>query len=111
MKVMVGAVVVKVAGLDVPPADGGLATVTVALPGAATSAAMMSACNFVLLTNVVVRPLPFQFTVEPCTKFAPLTFIVKATAPAGVPAGEIVATEGAGVGVGTGVGVGVGPGV
>jgi hypothetical protein len=53
-------VIVKVNALEVPPPGVGVETVTVAVPAAAMSAAVMAACKLVLETNVVVRGLPFH---------------------------------------------------
>ena len=50
----------------------GLATVTWAVPAVAISAAVIAAVNWVALTNVVVRALPFQRTLAPLTKFEPV---------------------------------------
>jgi hypothetical protein len=69
-----GVVISKRAKLDVPPP--GLDTVTSAVPALATSVARMVALNCELLTKVVARALPFQFTVEPLTN--PLPFTVRA---------------------------------
>ena len=55
---------------------------TCAVPGAAISVAGIAAVNWVALTNVVVRSAPFQRTVEPATKFEPVTESVKAGPPA-----------------------------
>ena len=88
---------VKVAALELPPPGGELTTVTVAWPAEDRSAAMICACNCVLLKNVVVRLLPFQSTVEPGTKLVPLTVSMKASAPAGALDGKIVARVGDGL--------------
>src|SRR5258708_2464881 len=40
---------------DVPPPGSGLTTVTCPVPGAAMSAAVITACTWVALTNVVAR--------------------------------------------------------
>jgi hypothetical protein len=57
-------------------------TATVAVPGVAISAAVTAACNRVLLTNAVVRLLPFHKTVELLAKLDPFTVKVKAPPPA-----------------------------
>jgi len=70
----------KVMEFDVPAT--GLNTVTSAVPAVAMLAALMAACNSVLLTKVVTRSLPFQRTTEEETKPLPLTVRVKAGSPA-----------------------------
>src|SRR5947209_7775892 len=67
---------------DVPPPGVGEKTVRDAVPAVAMSPAVIAACNWVLLTNVVVRAAPFQRTTDPLTKFVPFTVRVKAAAPA-----------------------------
>ena len=101
--------IVKVCKADVPPPGVGLNTVTCTLPAAATSAAGMAAVSCVALTNVVVRSAPFQRTVEPVTKLAPLTVRVKAAAPVAAPVGASVAKAGTGLLAGGGGGVAVPP--
>lgn len=87
----------KYAGPDLPPPGAGLVTVIVAVPCAAMSAAVIAAVNLALLTNVVVRALPFQFTTDPAVKFPPKTLSVKA-APAGAAAvGEVCTSSGKGL--------------
>src|SRR5258708_7356193 len=68
-------------GIDTPPPGLGLLTVTVAVPATTTSAAEIDAVNCELLTNVVARALPFQFTTEPDTKPVPFTVSVNAALP------------------------------
>src|SRR5205809_707882 len=46
------------------------------------SPAVIAACNWVLLTNVVTRAPLFHCTTDPLTKFVPFTVRVKAAAPA-----------------------------
>ena len=58
----------------------------------------MVAVNWVELTKVVVRALPFQFTTEPEVKSLPVTVRVKAGSPAVALEGEIDITEGMGFG-------------
>ena len=58
------AVIVNVTEPDVPPPGVGLNTVTAAVPVAAMSLAGIAAWSCVLLTNVVVRLLPFQRTTD-----------------------------------------------
>jgi len=95
--VMVGAdvlVTVKASALEVPPP--GLATVTCAVPAAATSVAGMAAVSWVALTNVVVRAAPFHFTVAPLTKLVPVTVRVKAGLPAWALFGDSAVMVGTG---------------
>src|SRR5262245_4104524 len=74
---------VNVALPDVPPPGLEVNTVTVRVPLLVMSAAAIDALSWVEDTNVVVRLLPFQRTVEaPLTKPVPNTFNVKAGVPA-----------------------------
>ena len=57
----------------------------------------MEAVSFVLLTNVVVRADPFQFTTEPETNFDPCTVSVKVGPPAVALLGEIEPIAGTGL--------------
>src|SRR5438552_2423368 len=72
---------VNVSAPEVPPPGVGEKTVRDAVPAVAMSPAVIAACNWVLLTNVVVRAAPFQRTTDPLTKFVPFTVSVKAAAP------------------------------
>ena len=77
-------VMAKGKALEVYPAappGAGLNTVTCAVPAAARSLAGTLAVSCVVLTNVVVRLLPFQSTVEADTKPLPVTVRVKAGPP------------------------------
>jgi hypothetical protein len=78
-----GTVMVNVTALDAPPPGGGFTTVTEAVPGDATSAAVTVAVSCVDETNVVVKAVPFQRTVEPETKFVPFTVMVNCPQPVG----------------------------
>src|SRR5207247_1012075 len=73
---------VNVSAPEVPPPGVGEKTVTDAVPAVAMSPAVIAACNWVPLTNVVARAPPFQRTTDPLTKFVPFTVRVKAAAPA-----------------------------
>src|SRR5438046_9987740 len=73
---------VNVSAPEVPPPGVGEKTVTDAVPAVATSPAGIAACNWVPLTNVVVRALLFHRTTDPLTKFVPFTVSVKAPVPA-----------------------------
>jgi hypothetical protein len=68
--------IVNICALDVPPPGAGFTTVTEAVPGEATRAAVTVAVSCVEDTNVVVSVVPFQFTVELETKLVPFTVIV-----------------------------------
>jgi hypothetical protein len=80
--------IVKVWAFDVPPLGAGFVTVTLAVPAVAISAARIAAVTCVLLTNVVVRLAPLNWTVAPLTKPVPFTVSVKAALPAVALAGE-----------------------
>ena len=72
-----GTVMVNVTALDVPPPGGGFTTVTEAVPGDATCAAVTVAVSCVEETKAVVNAVPFQRTVEVVTKLVPFTVMVK----------------------------------
>jgi hypothetical protein len=74
---------VNVTALDVPPPGGGFTTVTEAVPGDATSAAVTVAVSCVEETKTVVNAVPFQRTVEVVTKLVPFTVRVNCPQPAG----------------------------
>ena len=74
------AAIVNVCAFDVPP--HGVTTVTEAVPAVAMRAAGTVAVSRVAETNVVVSAVPFQFTVEPETKFVPFTVSVNCPPPA-----------------------------
>ena len=71
----------KNATFEVPPPGLGLTTVTDAVPALATSEERMVAFSWDLVTNVVVRVFPFQFTTAPETKPVPLTVKVNPAPP------------------------------
>jgi hypothetical protein len=73
---------VNVCAVDVAPGHVGLVTVTDAVPAAAMREADTVAVNCVEETNVVVSGVPFQFTVDPETKFVPITVSVNPEPPA-----------------------------
>src|SRR5215469_7010788 len=73
MRLDVGSVTVKGTGSELPPPGPGFTTVTLAVPSLNTSSAGTIAVSLAALTNVVTKGLPFQFTVDPDTKLAPLT--------------------------------------
>jgi hypothetical protein len=55
-----GLLVVNGTPLEVPPPGTGFRTVTIAVPPAAISAAVIVACKLVFAANVVIRALPFH---------------------------------------------------
>ena len=72
-----------------PEPTPGVATATVAVPAAATSFALIAACNWLLETKVVVRALPFHCTTEAAIKPDPFTVKVKPLLPALIDEGDI----------------------
>jgi hypothetical protein len=92
-----GLLIVNVLAAEVPPPGVGLNTVTEAVPAVVMSAAVIWACSCVLLTNVVVRSLPFQRTTEVTAKFVPVAVSVKAAPPATALVGEIELRVGTGL--------------
>ena len=88
---------VKVCPADVPPAGGGLVTVTCRLPPWALSGAGTVAVNCVELTNFVASALALKLTTAPETKFAPVTVKIDMAAPALACAGDKDVTVGMGL--------------
>ena len=80
----------------VVPPSGGLNTEISAVPGCAMSAATMSATNWRLLMNVVVRNELFQLTKESRRKSLPLTVNRNRLPPTVAPVGEIDVMDGKG---------------
>lgn len=80
---------------DVPPPGVGLKTVTDAVPTVVRSVLRMAALICVVLTNVVTRGEPFQFTTDPGTKFVPFTVRLNPAEFCGVTMGERLARVGA----------------
>jgi hypothetical protein len=70
-----------------------------AVPPAAMSAAVIAACKLVLETNVVVRALPFHWTVVVETKLDPVTVSVKDAPPTVAELGFKDPNASAGVGL------------
>ena len=70
-----------------PPPGLGLSTVTEAVLAMAMSDTRMLTVNRELLTNVVTRALPFQFTTDPETKPVPFTVRVNPGPPGAVASG------------------------
>ena len=94
--VVVAVVTFNAMPLETPPPGPGVLTVTIKFPIVAISVAVMAACKFVLLINVVVRLVPFQRTVELLAKFDPFTASVKPGSPAKAMGGDNAAKTGTG---------------
>jgi len=92
-----GLLIMNASALEVPPPGAGVETVTLAVPAVAMSAALMLAVKLLPETKVVVRELPFHWTVEEEMKFEPATVNVKAEPPAVLELGLKEAAEGAGL--------------
>jgi hypothetical protein len=75
-------------------APPGLTTVMLALPAEAIKLAGTVAVNWLALTKLVESGVPFHSTVDPDTKFAPLTVRVKEGPPAGALMGLMVLISG-----------------
>lgn len=84
-------------GLEEPPLAMRFTTVTLAVPMAAMSAAVKSACRLVFEMKVVGRALPFQATTEVGKKFIPVTATLNAGPPATAELGVISVMVGGGV--------------
>ena len=76
------------------PATAGFVTVTGTVPEVAMAEAGMSAVSCLAVTNVVVKFVPFHFTIEPDAKLVPLTVIMNAGPPAFVLSGDNSAITG-----------------
>jgi hypothetical protein len=74
--------IVNVTAFDVAPQVPGFTTAIEAVPGLAMLAFGTVAVSRVEETNVVVSEVPFHFTVEPETKFVPVTVKVNCAPPA-----------------------------
>src|SRR6185437_3140389 len=99
----------KLEPAEVPPLATGLATVMVAAPAVAISAAEITACTWVLETKVVVRGLPLNCTTAAGSKFWPFTTRVKPAPPTMAELGfKLAITGDCAVGVGGAGGVGSG---
>ncbi|MBI3061376.1 MAG: hypothetical protein HYY83_05295 [Deltaproteobacteria bacterium] len=92
-----GWLMVKVRAADVPPPGRGSNAVISAVPAVAMSLEEMAACNWVLLTNVVVRFEPFQRTTDVDTKLLPVTVSVNPAPPAVALLGESAVSAGTGL--------------
>ena len=87
----------KLRAPEVPPPGAGVTTITGTLATVAISAELTAVVSCLVLTNVVVRALPFQVIVEPFSKLLPFTVSVKAAPPAIAPAGLKLVNVGAGL--------------
>src|ERR1035437_8209171 len=85
---------VKASAFDDAPSP---ATVMLAVPAVAMSAAGTLAVNWDALTNVVASGAPFHCTLELAVKLAPVTVKVKAAPPGAAALGLRLASEAAGV--------------
>ena len=81
--------IVNVTAFDVAPQVPEFTTVMEAVPGLAMLAFGTVAVSCVEFLNVVASDVPFQFTVEPETKFVPFTVNVNPLLPAMAQAGLI----------------------
>src|SRR6266700_3881202 len=91
------ALMVKDRENEVPPPGAGLNTVIWAVPAVPISLPRMAAVNCVLLTKVVDRLEPFHWTMEPETKFEPLTVSVNAVPPTIALEGDEEVIDGTGL--------------
>src|SRR5207244_11993937 len=87
----------RLTAFDSPPPGVGLKTVMVGVPAATTSAALICAVSWVLLTKVVGRSTPFHLTTDALMKSLPFTVNANAASPAVLFAGEIAEITGNGV--------------
>jgi hypothetical protein len=92
-----GLLMVKVCPEVVPPPGAAFVTVTETVLPFAMSEAGTAAVSEVALTNVVTSAVPFQFTVEPATKFVPVSVSVNVEPPAVADAGEMEVSVGDGL--------------
>jgi hypothetical protein len=110
----VGVVTSRKSVLEAPPPGLGLNTVTEAVLAVPMSEERMLAVNCELLTNLVVRALPFQFTTDLDTKPVPFTVSVNPAPPGATASGTrgwLISGMGFALGPGLGVGVALGVGV
>jgi hypothetical protein len=89
--------IVNVAPPLVPPPGVGLKTVIEGVAATRRSDAGIAAVNWVALTSVVVRGLPFNSTTELLLKFVPFTVSVNPGPPTAVFVGEILFNVGNGL--------------
>src|SRR5919108_337093 len=97
VSVGMGLLIENVCAAETPPPGTGVTTVTLAVPAAAMSAAVMAAVSWVALTTVVVREAPFHCTVLPGTKPVPVAVSVKAPPPAVALVGDTDVSVGTGL--------------
>src|SRR6266852_3255614 len=95
--VCAGGLIVKLAGLEVPPPGAGFLTVTLAVPADARFAAGICAVTRVAFTKVVGCAAPFHCMTEVERKFVPFTVNVKVGPPAVALVGEILVVVGMGL--------------
>jgi hypothetical protein len=97
-----GTVIANGSAFDTPPptpaALGGVATVTLDVPGLATSAEGICATNCVAEIKLVGRLAPFHLTTDVPTKLLPVTVSTNAGLPAFVAPGLMLVSCGAGAG-------------
>lgn len=96
-----GGWIAKLEEADVPPPGAGFTTVTLAVPADATSAAPIDPANWVELTKVVARGLPFQSIIELAINPVPFTVRVNAAEPAVAFDGDKDVMAGSGLGATT----------
>src|SRR5215510_12195498 len=87
----------KISADDVPPPGDGVKTVTCVVPRLARSLAGMSARNWLALTYVVGRLLPFHRTIDAVANREPDTVSEKPAPPTMAAAGDNDAMSGAGL--------------
>ena len=78
---IVGLVMLRNSGFEVPPPGAGLDTVTEAVFAVAMFVVGTEAVSWELLTKVVTSAMPFQFTVAPETNWVPFTVSVNPGPP------------------------------
>ena len=92
-----GPITVNVLDVELPPPGAGFTTKTPTWPGVARSPAWIAAVTCVALTKVVARCCPPKLTIEPETKFVPVTVSVNAPLFTMADAGEIEEIVGSGL--------------
>src|SRR6266436_5173232 len=83
---------------EVAAFGAGFATLTFSVPATRMSSDEIWAVTWLLLTNTVVRFVPFHCTAEPVTKFEPLTVNVNAGPPRVAVVGTMSVIAGGGGG-------------
>jgi len=97
VRVGTGLLNANVCGADVPPPGAELTTVIAVVPTAADAACGRIAVNCVELTNVVVRLVVPENTLEPLTKPVPVKVMVASGPPITSDVGLIEVNTGAGL--------------